>query len=90
MFFLQFVNETSLYVGSTVHRAQNLADLFSGRLLVAKPSACYLSIGSLWTPGLWHLRAWFFAHHSFLFPWEALLGSALESKLFPLCNSATF
>lgn len=36
MFFLQFVNETSLYVGSTVHRAQNLADLFSWALACCK------------------------------------------------------
>lgn len=30
-----------------------------GCLLVGKPYGCFLSVGSLCTPGLWHLWAWF-------------------------------
>lgn len=48
MFFLQLVNETSLYVESTVHRAQNLADLFSWVLACCKAQCllpeCWFSV----------------------------------------------
>lgn len=52
MFFLQLVNETSLYMESPVHRAQNLAYLFSGALACCKAQyllpECWFSVDT-WT-----------------------------------------
>lgn len=52
MSFLHLVNETSLHRESTVHRAQNLADLFSWVLACCEAQCllpeCWLSVDT-WT-----------------------------------------